>query len=108
MAMTQSTPAHFDWATEVDEALSLIPIECNTTQSTSANPAPILPGDPVPNDVIVDLVHTRYANACSKRLSEAPKFSVSLARTLIPPNSAPTPTNLIPAPIADEMAHNVS
>src|ERR1700736_3278253 len=104
-AVTQSTPARFDWATEVDEALGLIPIERNTSQS---NPAPILPGDPVPNDVIVDPVRTRYANACSKRSSEAPKLSASLARTLIPPNGAPTPTKVVPAPIADEMAHNAS
>src|SRR6202047_4685827 len=71
-ATTQSTPAHFDWATEVDEALGLIPIERNTSQSTSANPTPILLGDPVPNDVIVDPVRTRYANvgAVPEALSE--------------------------------------
>jgi hypothetical protein len=51
-------PARFDWAAEVDEAHGLSPIVRNTTQPASVNAAPTLPGNSIPDNIIVDPICT--------------------------------------------------
>ena len=67
MTMTQSEPARFDWAAEVDEAFGLTPIERNTGWRTSVNLAPISPSNLVPNNAATSIANETAPNASGPR-----------------------------------------
>ena len=87
-----------DWAAEVDEALGLSPVAHNTSQHVQVDPtpvSPIPPGNPVPNNVIMDPVRTTSAN------------TAHCSPTAIPPTSSPsndpaTPTKPAITPITND------
>jgi hypothetical protein len=103
-ATTQSMHTRFDWADDVDEALGLIPVECNTTQPASVNPAHIPPNNPIPNDVPIDPVRTAFANAAPS----SPTTILPVMPTPSPSNNPATPAKPVTTPIIEGMAPSAS
>jgi hypothetical protein len=87
---TQSTPACFDWVTEVDQAFSLKSIQPNTTQLTSDNPATLIMGEMTLN---VSATH----HSASLAIPDINRCSTRSGKPM-PPTVTPTPTPTLRPP----------